>query len=86
VLRRHPAVQDAAVIGIPDDRLGQVPVAVIETRPGHPVPGEAELKQLAREHLTPYQVPVAFKFIDQLPRTVSMKISRPDILEIAKRG
>ena len=83
ILRRHPGVGDAAVVGVPDERLGAVPVAVIETKPGQPTPDAAELKAFAREHLTPYQVPVAFKFTDQLPRSASMKVIRPEVLQIA---
>ena len=84
VLRQHPAVQDVIVVGIPHERLGQVPVAVIETRLGAGQPDAAELQQLARDNLTPYQVPVSFKFTDKLPRTPSMKIIRAEVLEMAK--
>jgi long-chain acyl-CoA synthetase len=83
VLRQHPGVQDAAVVGVPDERLGQVPVAVVEVWPDRPAPDAAELKAFARERLTPYQVPVKFKFIDKLPRTVSLKVVRPEVLQIA---
>jgi acyl-coenzyme A synthetase/AMP-(fatty) acid ligase len=48
------------------------------------VPDPALLKQFAREHLTAYQVPVAFKFTDKLPRSVSMKVIKSEVLEIAK--
>jgi acyl-coenzyme A synthetase/AMP-(fatty) acid ligase len=82
-LRQHPAVLDVAVVGVPDERLGQVPVAVIETRAGHARPDEAELKAFAKERLTPYQVPVAYKFTDKLPRSVSMKVIRPEVLKLA---
>jgi acyl-coenzyme A synthetase/AMP-(fatty) acid ligase len=84
VLRKHPDVLDVAVVGVPDERLGQVPVAVIEIRPGHAVPDEATLKAFARDHLTPYQVPVAYKFTEKLPRTVSMKVNRTEVLKLAK--
>jgi acyl-coenzyme A synthetase/AMP-(fatty) acid ligase len=84
VLRKHPDVFDVAVVGVADERLGQVPVAVIEIRPGHAVPDEARLKAFAREHLTPYQVPVAFKFTEKLPRSPSMKIIRSEVLKIAQ--
>jgi len=84
VLRQHPGVADVAVIGIPDERLGQAPVAVIETRPGQPPPDEAELRALAKANLTPYQAPVAYKFTDKLPRTASMKVVRSELLEMAK--
>jgi acyl-CoA synthetase (AMP-forming)/AMP-acid ligase II len=85
VLRLHPAVLDAAVVGVPDERLGQVPVAVIETRAGHAIPDEAELKAFAKERLTPYQVPVRFKFTEKLPRSVSMKVIRPEVLKLAQQ-
>jgi acyl-coenzyme A synthetase/AMP-(fatty) acid ligase len=75
----HPAVLEAAVIGLADERLGQVPVAAIEIRPDAAVPSEAELKTYAQQHLTAYQVPVKFKLVPALPRTISMKVSRPGV-------
>lgn len=84
VLRQHPLVADVFVVGIDDLRLGQIPVAVIETRPGQPAPDPAELEKLARDNLTPYQVPAAFRFTDCLPRTPSLKIIRAEVLEMAK--
>jgi acyl-CoA synthetase (AMP-forming)/AMP-acid ligase II len=84
VLRQHPLVADVAVVGIDDQRLGQIPVAVVETRPGQPAPDPAELEKLARDNLTPYQVPAAFKFTDRLPRTPSLKIIRAEVKEMAK--
>jgi acyl-CoA synthetase (AMP-forming)/AMP-acid ligase II len=79
VLAQHPAVLEAAVIGMADERLGQVPVAAIECRPDADIPSEAALKAYAQQHLTPYQVPVKFKFVAALPRTISMKVSRPGV-------
>ena len=84
VLRQHPLVGDVAVVGVSDQRLGQIPVAVVETRPGQPAPDPAELEKLARDNLTPYQVPAAFKFTDRLPRTPSLKIIRAEVKEMAK--
>jgi acyl-CoA synthetase (AMP-forming)/AMP-acid ligase II len=84
VLRQHPLVADVIVVGVDHQRLGQIPVAVVETRPGQPAPDPAELEKLARDNLTPYQVPAAFRFTDHLPRTPSMKIIRAEVLEIAK--
>jgi long-chain acyl-CoA synthetase len=82
VLEQHPGVQEAAVAGIADVRLGAVPVAAVERRPGGPEPTSDDLTMLCREHLTPYEVPVAFRVVDDLPRTPSMKVSRVELLEL----
>jgi long-chain acyl-CoA synthetase len=79
VLRRYPGVRDAAVVGRADKRLGQVPVAALELQPGTPRPDEEELRGFARAHLTAYMVPVEFHIVDMLPRTASMKVSRPEL-------
>lgn len=81
-LERHPAVREAAVAGLPDVRLGQVPVAAVELQAGATPPDEAELRTLCRQHLTPYEVPVRVLVVDELPRTPSMKVSRVDLLAL----
>lgn len=82
VLMQHPAVKEASVVGLPDDRLGQVPVAAVELREGVIAPTEEELRTHAQRLLSPYQVPVRFKLVAALPRTVSMKVSRPGVLSL----
>jgi acyl-CoA synthetase (AMP-forming)/AMP-acid ligase II len=75
VLRLAPGVEDAAVVGLPDDRLGEVPVAFVV--------GTAEPDQLAafcRQHLVPYKVPVAFHRVDALPRTEIGKVIRAELV------
>jgi acyl-coenzyme A synthetase/AMP-(fatty) acid ligase len=79
VLRRYPGVRDAAVIGKPDVRLGQVPIAAIEMRPDVSPPAPELLETFAREHLTAYMIPKEFHFVAALPRTASMKVSRPEL-------
>jgi acyl-CoA synthetase (AMP-forming)/AMP-acid ligase II len=79
VLRKHPAVQDASVVGIDEPRLGQVPVAAVERRAGLPAPSAAELEAMCRDELLAYQVPVRFVVTDALPRTPSLKVSRPGV-------
>lgn len=77
-LHGHPAVREAAVVGIPDERLGAVPVAAIILRRGVGAT-EAELVAHLRERLLPYQVPTRFVFVEDLPRTPSMKPSAPGL-------
>lgn len=83
VLRDHPAVSDAAVVGISDDRLGQVPVAVVTI--GEPVEQE-ELREWVRKHLASYQVPTEVRILDALPRTPSLKVSKDEIRRLFAVG
>lgn len=73
VLEQHPGIREAAVVGISDSRLGEVPVAVIILADGAPEPEAAELKAYLKGKLLPYQTPVQFKVLLDLPRTASMK-------------
>lgn len=84
VLERHADVREAAVAGLPDPRLGHVPVAAVEVEPGRTPPAVADLVTLCRTHLMPYEVPVHFIVLDELPRTPSSKVSRTDLLDIVR--
>jgi acyl-CoA synthetase (AMP-forming)/AMP-acid ligase II len=75
LVRGHPAVRDAICLGIPDKRLGQVPVCAVETYDNATVTA-ADLAQFCRERLAAYQVPVTFRIVRALPRTVSHKVDR----------
>jgi acyl-coenzyme A synthetase/AMP-(fatty) acid ligase len=75
VLQQHPAVLDAAVVGIDDARLGEVPVAAVELRSGVAAPSEDELKNFVREKLPAHHIPAAIRFVEKLPRTPSLKVS-----------
>jgi long-chain acyl-CoA synthetase len=75
VLRLSSAVDDAAVIGAADDRLGEVPVALVVPHDGRPMDPSA-LEALCREHLVPYKVPVAFRAVALLDRNEAGKLLR----------
>ncbi|MFD3377459.1 MULTISPECIES: class I adenylate-forming enzyme family protein [unclassified Streptomyces] len=83
-LETHPAVREAAVAGLPDPRLGEVPVAAVEVEPGLPAPDPAELDALCRARLTPYEVPAHIVVLDVLPRTPSSKVSRVELLDLVR--
>ncbi|OLF13920.1 hypothetical protein BLA60_01675 [Actinophytocola xinjiangensis] len=78
VLRRHPGVRDAAVAGLPDPRLGEVPHAwIVPTGPD--TPAAAELTAWCRQHLAPYKVPAGYTTIDALPRSDVGKVLRREL-------
>ncbi|WP_193044228.1 class I adenylate-forming enzyme family protein [Mycolicibacterium baixiangningiae] len=79
VLLTHPGVRDACVVGVPDDRLGQVPFAAVEPARRQPVPGSEELREWVRAALPVHHVPVAVVTVDELPRTPSLKVRLPDV-------
>lgn len=74
-LLRHPAVALVQVVGGPDDRLGEVPVAFIEVAPGQ-VLTEAAVLDFCRGALAAYKVPRAVRFVTEWP-TSATKISKP---------
>jgi len=80
-LIRHPSVSIAAVIGVPDAIRGEVVKAFVVTAPGASGSPElvAELQGLVRARLTPYEVPRAIEFVDELPLTVTGKIRRGEL-------
>jgi acyl-CoA synthetase (AMP-forming)/AMP-acid ligase II len=76
VLVTHPAVVDAAVIGVPDERMGEVGAAFLVTRaPVEP----AELTSWLRERLANFKVPRHFHVVDALPRNPGGKVVKPEL-------
>lgn len=78
-LRAHPAVADAAVAPVPDQRLGQIPVAAVELRAGVEADGDV-LREHCRTLLTPYEVPARIFVVDALPRGAALKVDRRRLL------
>ncbi len=79
VLNQHPAVFEAAVVGVADARLGAVPAAAVILKAGSVAPDADALKAWLRERLIAYQVPVHIRFVEGFPRTPSLKPSLPDL-------
>jgi len=72
----HPAISAAAVVGVPDARVSEVPAAAIELKPGCAAPTPAELETHLRRHLTATSIPVYRRIVEALPRNPSFKIDR----------
>jgi fatty-acyl-CoA synthase len=75
VLLRHPAVQEIAVVGMPDERWGEAPHAFVVLRAGATAT-EAELSDYARNHLAHFKCPKHFRFVSELPKTATGKIQK----------
>ena len=82
VLRLAPGVADAAVVGVPDERLGEVPWAFVVPAGGEP-PDRAALEATCRSHLAPYKVPVRFEPVAELPRNEVGKVLKTRLAERA---
>jgi acyl-coenzyme A synthetase/AMP-(fatty) acid ligase len=75
----HPSVSAAAVVGISDTRLGQVPAAAIQVKPGFAPPTFADLEAHLRAHVLATHIPVKWRLVEDLPRNRSMKTDRPAV-------
>jgi fatty-acyl-CoA synthase len=79
-LYQHRAVLECAVIGIPDEKWGETPVALVVMRDGEQVE-EAELIAFCREKMTHFKCPTQIRFIEELPRTVTGKLQKYKLRE-----
>ena len=81
VIIEHPAVQETACLGVPDEERGEVVKAFVVLAPGFVASDElaAEIQQHVKDNTAPYKYPRQIEFIDELPKTVSGKIRRVDL-------
>jgi acyl-CoA synthetase (AMP-forming)/AMP-acid ligase II len=82
VLARMAGVADAAVIGVPDERLGEVGRAFVVTRPGSDLDEQSVIAYI-REHLANFKAPRSVRFVDALPRNAGGKVVKPQLRELA---
>ncbi len=74
-LLRHPAVQEAAIVGLPDERWGETPQAFVVLRDGQTAT-EDEIIAFARERLAHFKAPRGVTFVTELPKTATGKIQK----------
>ena len=75
VLLRHPAVQEVAIVGLPDEKWGETPHAFVVLREGASAT-EADIITLARERLAHFKAPRGVTFVGELPKTATGKIQK----------
>jgi len=80
VLMSHPAVLEAATIGVPDPKRGETVKSFVVLRPGMSATAE-EIVAHCRENLAPYKVPKEIEFRGELPRSAALKILRRELQE-----
>lgn len=78
-----PGVLDAQVVGIPDERLGEIVGAFVRTRPGYEDMTEEEVRAFSIPRIARYKVPKRVFFVDDFPMTPSMKVQKFKLREMA---
>jgi acyl-CoA synthetase (AMP-forming)/AMP-acid ligase II len=91
-LSAHPAIEQASVFGLPDARLGEVPAAMLELKPGYrPRPSDHEIRAWVRETLAPFKAPTLIWWLgdadkgvpEEWPKTSNGKLRKKDIRSLA---
>ena len=77
-LRRHPGVDDVAIIGVPDEKWGESLMAFVIARPGAKPDGR-ELEAFLKERIAGYKVPRRYCFVDNFPRNATGKVLKREL-------
>src|SRR5207249_7330444 len=75
VLLRHPAIQEVAIVGMPDEQWGEAPHAFVVLKAGATAT-ETELWNYARDHLAHFKAPQRIRFLTELPKTATGKVQK----------
>ena len=78
VILAHPGVYEAAVIPVPDEKWGEVPKALVITKPGTSL-SEAELSEFCRARIAHYKCPRFIEFVESLPKTATGKVLKKNL-------
>jgi fatty-acyl-CoA synthase len=76
LLAEHPAILEAAVLGVADEKWGEVGCAYLLARPGQTLPSDGELVSYCKQRLAAYKVPKYFVRIEDFPRTAAGKVQK----------
>ena len=79
MVQLHPAVEEVAVCGVPDEHRGEVVMAFVKLREGEDVTA-AGLRAFLKDKLAPFQMPRKVEFRESLPKTLIGKISKKDLI------
>jgi malonyl-CoA/methylmalonyl-CoA synthetase len=85
LFRRHAAVAEVAVVGLPDEEWGHLVVAAIIPNAGVDVPTEDEFRAWAKEHVASYQVPRRIVVVEDLPRNPLGKVMKPELTKLLQK-
>jgi acyl-CoA synthetase (AMP-forming)/AMP-acid ligase II len=84
-LERHPSVVEAAVVGLPDERLGEIPVAAVVLAHGLEATPD-DIRSWAKAELSSYKVPVEVLVVDELPHSGTKKVQRAEVRALFEPG